>query len=123
MSRLGDPGNPDDSRGEQKWIRRRQAEISFRLGETSVKLKPRELSILTTLNVKAAVESAGGSLKDLVRLDTFVVTSVMSEYRTAGSKAKGEVLGDVRVPGATVFVSGLMIPEAMIEIGAIAAID
>lgn len=77
----------------------------------------------TMLNVKEAVESAGGSLKNLVRLDTFVVTSVMAEYRTVGSKAKGEVLGDVRVPGATVFVSGLMIPEAMIEIGAIAAID
>ena len=77
----------------------------------------------TMLNVKAAVESAGGSMKNLVRLDTFVLMSVQSEYRSVGSKAKGEVLGDVRVPGATVFVSGLMIPEAMIEIGAIAAID
>jgi enamine deaminase RidA (YjgF/YER057c/UK114 family) len=77
----------------------------------------------TMLNVKEAVESAGGSLQNLVRLDTFVVTSVMTEYRTIGSKAKAEVLGEVRVPGATVFVSGLMIPEAMIEIGAIAAIE
>jgi hypothetical protein len=29
----------------------------------------------------------------------------------------------VRVGGATVFVTGLMIPNALIEIGAIAAID
>jgi hypothetical protein len=33
------------------------------------------------------------------------------------------MLGGVRVPGATIFVSGLMIPEALIEIEAIAAIE
>lgn len=77
----------------------------------------------TMLNVKEALESAGASLKDIVRLDKFVVASVASEYRIVGVKALVEVLGDVRVPGATIFVSGLMIPEAMIEIEAIAAID
>lgn len=77
----------------------------------------------TILNVKEALESAGASLKDIVRLDKFVVVSVTSEYRSAGTKALAEVLGGVVVPGATIFVSGLMIPEAMIEIEAIAAID
>ncbi|MBI4522340.1 MAG: RidA family protein [Deltaproteobacteria bacterium] len=76
----------------------------------------------TMLNVKAALEAAGASFSDLVRVDTFVVASAMNEYRTIGVKTKHEILG-VRVGGATVFVAGLMIPEALIEISAVAAID
>jgi enamine deaminase RidA (YjgF/YER057c/UK114 family) len=75
------------------------------------------------LNVKEALESVGASIKDLVRLDKFVVASAASEYRVVGAQAKDEVLAGVSVPGATIFVSGLMIPEALIEIEAIAAID
>jgi hypothetical protein len=44
----------------------------------------------------------------------------MNEYRTVGVKTKHDILG-VRVGGATVFVAGLMIPEALIEIEAVAA--
>jgi enamine deaminase RidA (YjgF/YER057c/UK114 family) len=76
----------------------------------------------TMLNVKAALEAAGASFNDLVRVDTFVVGSAMNEYRSVGLKTKHDMLG-VRVGGATVFVTGLMIPNAMIEIEAIAAID
>ena len=77
----------------------------------------------TMLNVKSALEAAGGSMKDLVRIDTFVVVSAMNEYRTIGVKTKHDVLAGVHVPGATVFVAGLMIPDALIEISAIAAVD
>jgi enamine deaminase RidA (YjgF/YER057c/UK114 family) len=76
----------------------------------------------TMMNVKAALEAAGASFNDLVRVDTFVVGSIMNEYRSVGVKTKHEILG-VRVGGATVFVTGLMIPNAMIEIEAIAALD
>ena len=76
----------------------------------------------TMLNVKAALEAAGATFNDLVRVDTFVVGAVMNEYRSVGVKAKHDMLG-VRVGGATVFVTGLMIPNAMIEIEAIAAIE
>ena len=76
----------------------------------------------TMLNVKAALEAAGATFNDLVRVDTFVVSAAMNEYRSVGVKAKHDMLG-VRVGGATVFVSGLMIPNAMIEIEAIAAIE
>jgi enamine deaminase RidA (YjgF/YER057c/UK114 family) len=76
----------------------------------------------TMLNVKAALEAAGASFNDLVRVDTFVVGSAMNEYRSVGVRTKHDMLG-VRVGGATVFVTGLMIPNAMIEIEAIAAID
>ena len=76
----------------------------------------------TMLNVKAALEAAGATFNDLVRVDTFVVGSAMNEYRTVGVKTKHDMLG-IRVGGATVFVTGLMIPNALIEIAAIAAID
>lgn len=76
----------------------------------------------TMMNVKAALEAAGATFNDLVRVDTFVVGSIMNEYRSVGVKTKHEMLG-VRVGGATVFVTGLMIPNAMIEIEAIAAIE
>jgi enamine deaminase RidA (YjgF/YER057c/UK114 family) len=76
----------------------------------------------TMLNVKAALEAAGATFNDLVRVDTFVVGSAMNEYRTVGVKTKHDMLG-VRVGGATVFVTGLMIPNALIEIAAIAALD
>jgi len=76
----------------------------------------------TMLNVKSALEAAGASFNDLVRVDTFVVASAMNEYRTVGVKTKHDMLG-VRVGGATIFVAGLMIPEALIEIEAVAALE
>ena len=76
----------------------------------------------TMLNVKSALEAAGASFNDLVRVDTFVVASAVNEYRGVGVKTKHDMLG-VRVGGATVFVSGLMIPNALIEIEAVAAIE
>lgn len=77
----------------------------------------------TFLNVKAALEASGASMKDIVRLDTYVVSSAMNEWRTIGRDVKHEMLGEAHPPGATVFVAGLMIPEALLEISAIAAID
>lgn len=76
----------------------------------------------TFLNVKAALEEAGASINDIVRLDTYVVAAAMNEYRTVGIKVRSEMLGQAHPPGATVFVTGLMIPEALVEISAIAVI-
>ncbi|HEX9445153.1 MAG TPA: RidA family protein [Candidatus Binatia bacterium] len=77
----------------------------------------------TFLNVKAALEASGASLKNIVRLDSYVVSSVMNEWRTVGRQVKTEMLENAHPPGATVFVVGLMIPEAMLEISAIAALE
>jgi 2-iminobutanoate/2-iminopropanoate deaminase len=77
----------------------------------------------TFLNVKAALEASGASMKNIVRLDSYLVASVMNEWRTIGRKITREMLEDAYPPGATVFVVGLMIPEAMLEISAIAAIE
>jgi enamine deaminase RidA (YjgF/YER057c/UK114 family) len=77
----------------------------------------------TFLNVKAALEAAGASMKQIVRLDTYVVSSAMNEWRTVGRSVKQEMLEGAPPPGATVFVTGLMIPDALLEISAIAAIE
>ena len=77
----------------------------------------------TFLNVKAALEASGASMKNIVRLDSYVVGSVMNEWRTIGRKIKHEMLENTHPPGATVFVVGLMIPDAMLEISAVAAIE
>ena len=77
----------------------------------------------TFLNVKAALEASGASIKNIVRLDSYVVGSVMNEWRTIGRKIKHEMLENAHPPGATVFVVGLMIPDAMLEISAVAAIE
>jgi enamine deaminase RidA (YjgF/YER057c/UK114 family) len=77
----------------------------------------------TMLNVKGALEGVGSSFKDLVRLDTYVVVSVMNEYKRIGVRVKHDMLAGVRVSGATVYVSALQPSEAMIEISAIAAIS
>jgi enamine deaminase RidA (YjgF/YER057c/UK114 family) len=76
----------------------------------------------TMMNVKAVLGASGASFENLVRVDTFVVASAMNEYRSVGVKTKHEILGK-RVGGATVFVAGLMIPDALIEVSAIAALD
>jgi len=77
----------------------------------------------TFANIQAALEAAGASIKSIVRLDTYVVASAMNEWRTIGRTVKAEMLGETHPPGATVFVAGLMIPDALVEISAIAAID
>ena len=77
----------------------------------------------TFANIDAALSAAGASIKDIVRLDTYVVSSAMNEWRTVGRTVKSEMLGTTHPPGATVFVAGLMIPDALVEISAIAAIE
>jgi len=85
-------------------------------------MKPAVFQYVAPRTREEALEAAGASFNDLVRVDTFVVASAMNEYRTIGVKTKHDMLG-IRVGGATVFVTGLMIPNALIEISAIAAID
>jgi len=70
------------------------------------------------LNVKGALEAVGASFENLVRLDTYVVASVMNDYK----RVKHDMLAGVRVSGATVYVYALQPSEAMIEISGIAAL-
>jgi enamine deaminase RidA (YjgF/YER057c/UK114 family) len=77
----------------------------------------------TYLNLKSALAAAGATVEDIVRLDTYVVMSAANEYGTSGVQVRREMLGHARPPGATIFVAGLMPADALIEIGAIAALD
>ena len=66
--------------------------------------------------IGAALETAGSSLKDIVRVRYYLSDLV---YYDALVEVAGEVLADVR-PAATMIVCGLTMPEMKLEIEATA---
>jgi enamine deaminase RidA (YjgF/YER057c/UK114 family) len=66
-------------------------------------------------NLKAGLEKAGFSTKDVVRTRLFVTRA--SEWEKYG-KAHGEVFGDIRPAMTLVEVTRLIDPEMMVEIEA-----
>lgn len=68
--------------------------------------------------IGAALDEAGTSLKDIVRIRYYITD--MAHYDAIVAVA-GEVLGDVR-PAATMLVCGLTTPEMKLEIEATARI-
>ena len=73
-------------------------------------------------NVKAAIEAAGGSLKDVVALRIYIVN-----YRPENAAAVGSALKEFfpqNPPASTwIGVSTLAVPEFLIEIEATAILD
>jgi enamine deaminase RidA (YjgF/YER057c/UK114 family) len=73
-------------------------------------------------NVKAAIEAAGGSLKDVVALRIYIVN-----YRPENAAAVGSALKEFfpQTPPASTWigVSTLAVPEFLIEIEATAVLD
>ena len=73
-------------------------------------------------NVKAAIEAAGGSLKDVVALRIYIVN-----YRPENAAAVGSALKEFfpQTPPASTWigVSTLAVPEFLIEIEATAVVD
>ncbi|HEV3099876.1 MAG TPA: RidA family protein [Candidatus Udaeobacter sp.] len=73
-------------------------------------------------NVKAAIEAAGGSLKDVVALRIYIVN-----YRPENAAAVGSALKEFfpqNPPASTwIGVSTLAVPEFLIEIEATAVVD
>jgi enamine deaminase RidA (YjgF/YER057c/UK114 family) len=70
-------------------------------------------------NVIGAVEAAGGSVRDIVRLTTYIKD--IRDFDAMNAVRK-EVLGDVQVASATIearFIS----PDALVEMEAVAAIE
>jgi enamine deaminase RidA (YjgF/YER057c/UK114 family) len=72
-------------------------------------------------NLEAVLESCGSSLDRVAKLTVFMTSY---EYRTAISEVRAKVFASVGRPCAstTVVVSGLMSPEWMVEIEAVAAV-
>jgi enamine deaminase RidA (YjgF/YER057c/UK114 family) len=81
-----------------------------------------EQTRLALRNVKAAIEAAGGSLKDVVALRIYIVN-----YRPENAAAVGSALKEFfpqNPPASTwIGVSTLAVPEFLIEIEATAVLD
>jgi enamine deaminase RidA (YjgF/YER057c/UK114 family) len=79
---------------------------------------PREQARNAFATIAAALESAGSSLKDIVRVRYYLTD--LSYYEALVDVA-GQVLADIR-PAATMLVCGLTMPEMKLEIEATARI-
>ena len=71
-------------------------------------------------NIEAALKSAGSTFDDLVKITAFIVRP---EDYSHYAKVRLELFPENGPASSTVFVSGLVRPEFLIEIEAIAALD
>ncbi|WJR80128.1 RidA family protein [Bradyrhizobium sp. NP1] len=75
-------------------------------------------------NVKAALETAGATMADIVKLNTYVVASVPPDDIPKMRAIRDRYVNVEKPPASTlVVVSRLARPEWLIEIEAVAAVD
>lgn len=75
-------------------------------------------------NLDAALEAAGGSFKNLVKINNYCVASVTPEQRTAFSRVRDRYVDTASPPVSTfIFVSRLAQPGWLFEMDAMAVID
>lgn len=75
----------------------------------------------TWRNIQLAVESVGGTLENVVKTTTFVTSM---DCISATRKVRAELFPDGNAPpGTIVEINRLSLPEAMVEIEAIAVLD
>jgi enamine deaminase RidA (YjgF/YER057c/UK114 family) len=72
-------------------------------------------------NLRTAVEAAGGSMGDIVKLNVFALDV---GYRPAIAEARARAFPDGDFPASTfVVISGLAAPDFLLEIEAVAVLD
>jgi enamine deaminase RidA (YjgF/YER057c/UK114 family) len=75
-------------------------------------------------NVDAAVRAAGGTFKDVVKINNYCVASVTNEQRMAFGKVRDRYVSTANPPVSTfIFVSRLVQPGWLFEMDAMAVID
>lgn len=75
-------------------------------------------------NLAAALEAAGGSFRNLVKINNYCVASVTQEQRTAFQKVRDRYVDTASPPVSTfIFVSRLAQPGWLFEMDAMAVID
>jgi len=72
-------------------------------------------------NLRTVVEACGGSMADIVKITIFVTDAA---YRPAVAAARQKYFADGHYPASTyLVVSGLAVPQLLVEIEAVAMID
>ncbi len=72
-------------------------------------------------NLRTVVEACGGSMADIVKITIFVTDAA---YRPAVAAARQKHFADGHYPASTyLVVSGLAVPQLLVEIEAVAMID
>ncbi|MBX3378054.1 MAG: RidA family protein [Phycisphaeraceae bacterium] len=81
---------------------------------------PGEQTRVILRKIAAAIEQAGGSIRDVVRTRIYVTD--IARWEAVG-RAHGEVFGDIRPASTMVEVSRLIDPAMLVEIEAEAVLD
>ena len=74
----------------------------------------------TFANIEAVLAEAGASLRDVVKITTFLVP--MERYQEF-ARVRAEVFGDTLPASSTVGVASLVSPDYLVEIEAVAVVD